>query len=57
MGGQEWRWSRSDRADAAWSAGIRHFDVAPHYGLGLAERDGFRVSELRDPPRVAVDVR
>ncbi|MDX6225703.1 MAG: D-threo-aldose 1-dehydrogenase, partial [Frankiales bacterium] len=24
--------------DAAWAAGIRHFDVAPHYGLGLAER-------------------
>lgn len=24
--------------DAAWRAGIRLFDVAPHYGLGLAER-------------------
>ncbi len=24
--------------DAAWAVGIRHFDVAPHYGLGLAER-------------------
>ncbi len=23
--------------DAAWEVGIRHFDVAPHYGLGLAE--------------------
>ena len=23
---------------AAWAAGIRYFDVAPHYGLGLAER-------------------
>jgi D-threo-aldose 1-dehydrogenase len=22
---------------AAWTAGIRYFDVAPHYGLGLAE--------------------
>jgi D-threo-aldose 1-dehydrogenase len=22
---------------AAWSAGVRYFDVAPHYGLGLAE--------------------
>jgi D-threo-aldose 1-dehydrogenase len=22
---------------AAWAAGIRYFDVAPHYGLGLAE--------------------
>lgn len=24
--------------DAAWEAGIRHFDTAPHYGLGLSER-------------------
>lgn len=24
--------------DAAWTAGIRHFDTAPHYGLGLSER-------------------
>ena len=24
--------------DAAWGAGIRHFDTAPHYGLGLSER-------------------
>jgi D-threo-aldose 1-dehydrogenase len=24
--------------DAAWRGGIRLFDVAPHYGLGLAER-------------------
>lgn len=24
--------------DAAWESGIRHFDTAPHYGLGLAER-------------------
>jgi D-threo-aldose 1-dehydrogenase len=24
--------------DAAWQGGIRLFDVAPHYGLGLAER-------------------
>jgi D-threo-aldose 1-dehydrogenase len=23
---------------AAWSAGIRYFDTAPHYGLGLSER-------------------
>ncbi|MEO8261918.1 MAG: aldo/keto reductase [Pseudolysinimonas sp.] len=23
--------------DAAWAGGIRHFDTAPHYGLGLAE--------------------
>lgn len=24
--------------DAAWAAGIRYFDTAPHYGLGLSER-------------------
>jgi D-threo-aldose 1-dehydrogenase len=24
--------------DAAWDGGVRLFDVAPHYGLGLAER-------------------
>jgi D-threo-aldose 1-dehydrogenase len=24
--------------DAAWNAGIRYFDTAPHYGLGLAEK-------------------
>ncbi|WP_223622852.1 aldo/keto reductase [Microbacterium sp. EST19A] len=34
---------------AAWSGGIRYFDVAPHYGLGLAER---RLGEsLRALPR------
>ena len=25
-------------ADAAWENGIRYFDTAPHYGLGLSER-------------------
>ncbi|MDK1376028.1 MULTISPECIES: aldo/keto reductase [unclassified Sinorhizobium] len=35
--------------DAAWAAGIRYFDVAPYYGLGLAER---RVGDfLQDKPR------
>jgi D-threo-aldose 1-dehydrogenase len=24
--------------EAAWNAGIRYFDTAPHYGLGLSER-------------------
>ena len=24
-------------AEAAWEAGVRHFDTAPHYGAGLAE--------------------
>ena len=45
----EWRGALS----AAWNAGVRYFDTAPHYGLGLAERrlaaglaehDGFIVS-------------
>jgi D-threo-aldose 1-dehydrogenase len=35
--------------DAAWEGGIRTFDTAPHYGLGLAER---RLgAALRDRPR------
>ncbi|MFJ8110995.1 aldo/keto reductase [Streptomyces sp. NPDC096132] len=35
--------------DAAWEAGIRYFDTAPHYGLGLSER---RLgAALRDRPR------
>src|SRR5690606_33839262 len=25
-------------AEPAWAAGIRSFDTAPHYGLGLSER-------------------
>ncbi|QOD44729.1 aldo/keto reductase [Clavibacter zhangzhiyongii] len=34
---------------ASWDAGIRYFDTAPHYGLGLAER---RLGEaLRSRPR------
>jgi len=34
---------------AAWDAGIRYFDTAPHYGLGLSER---RLGEqLRTHPR------
>jgi D-threo-aldose 1-dehydrogenase len=35
--------------DAAWSGGIRTFDTAPHYGLGLSERRLGAV--LRDRPR------
>jgi len=35
--------------DAAWDGGIRFFDTAPHYGLGLSER---RLGEaLGDRPR------
>lgn len=28
----------AEAVDAAWDAGIRYFDTAPHYGIGLAER-------------------
>ncbi|MDX2852391.1 aldo/keto reductase [Actinacidiphila glaucinigra] len=28
----------ADTLDAAWRAGIRYFDTAPHYGAGLAEQ-------------------
>ncbi len=35
--------------DAAWSRGIRYFDTAPHYGLGLSERRLGAV--LREHPR------
>ncbi|MET0784891.1 MAG: aldo/keto reductase [Leifsonia flava] len=35
--------------DAAWDAGIRYFDTAPHYGLGLSERRLGAV--LADRPR------
>ncbi|WP_245856963.1 aldo/keto reductase [Actinoalloteichus hoggarensis] len=39
----------SATVDAAWEAGIRTFDTAPHYGLGLSER---RLgAALRDRPR------
>ncbi|HEX5200080.1 aldo/keto reductase [Paractinoplanes rhizophilus] len=35
--------------DAAWQEGVRYFDTAPHYGLGLSER---RLgAALRDRPR------
>ncbi|MFI7306316.1 aldo/keto reductase [Micromonospora aurantiaca] len=27
-----------DALDAAWQAGVRYYDTAPHYGLGLSER-------------------
>jgi aryl-alcohol dehydrogenase-like predicted oxidoreductase len=42
QGGNLYR-ARSDEefaaaVDTAWDAGIRYFDTAPHYGLGLSER-------------------
>ena len=40
--------------DAAWHGGIRTFDTAPHYGLGLSER---RLgAALRDRPRAEYTV-
>ncbi|MEV6553782.1 aldo/keto reductase [Streptomyces sp. NPDC051597] len=43
-----------EAVDAAWEAGVRYFDTAPHYGLGLSER---RLGEaLRDRPRDAYTV-
>ncbi|MFE2429208.1 aldo/keto reductase [Streptomyces sp. NPDC059373] len=40
--------------DAAWDAGVRYFDTAPHYGLGLSER---RLgAALRDRPRAEYTV-
>ena len=36
--------------DAAWNVGIRYFDAAPHYGLGLGERrlGAFLATKPRD---------
>jgi D-threo-aldose 1-dehydrogenase len=39
---------------AAWDAGVRYFDTAPHYGIGLSER---RLgAALRERPRSAYTV-
>jgi D-threo-aldose 1-dehydrogenase len=52
IGNLFWQVADSDAraaADAAWEGGIRAFDTAPHYGLGLSER---RLGEaLRGRPR------
>ncbi|MFJ4191847.1 aldo/keto reductase [Kitasatospora sp. NPDC089509] len=41
----------AETVDAAWASGVRYFDTAPHYGLGLGER---RLGDaLRDRPRAA----
>ncbi|MFD9465392.1 aldo/keto reductase [Streptomyces sp. NPDC060027] len=43
-----------EAVDAAWASGIRYFDTAPHYGLGLSER---RLgAALRGRPRAAYTV-
>ncbi|MGJ0390120.1 aldo/keto reductase [Microbacterium sp. CGR1] len=50
LGEEEW----PEIVPAAWASGVRYFDVAPHYGLGLAER---RLGEsLRALPRDEVVV-
>src|SRR2546421_6847521 len=56
-----------DTVDAAWELGVRYFDTAPHYGLGLSEqrlgaalasrhRDNFvfssKVGRLLEPVKV-----
>lgn len=43
-----------DTINAAWDAGVRYFDTAPHYGLGLSERRLGAV--LRDKPRDAFTI-
>jgi len=43
-----------EAVDAAWSSGIRYFDTAPHYGIGLSER---RLgAALRTRPRAAYTI-
>ncbi|MFF1548199.1 aldo/keto reductase [Streptomyces sp. NPDC058291] len=43
-----------DTVSAAWRRGVRYFDTAPHYGLGLSER---RLgAALRDFPRARYTV-
>ena len=40
--------------EVAWDCGVRYFDTAPHYGIGLAERRLGRA--LRDRPRESYTV-
>jgi D-threo-aldose 1-dehydrogenase len=40
----------AEAMDRAWAGGIRYFDTAPHYGLGLSERR--MGAALRDRPGV-----
>jgi D-threo-aldose 1-dehydrogenase len=40
--------------EAAWSAGIRHYDTAPHYGVGLSEHRMGAV--LREKPRAELAI-
>ena len=44
--------------EAAWDVGVRHFDTAPHYGLGLSEQrlGRFLVTKPRDEYVVSTKV-
>ncbi|MFC9561910.1 aldo/keto reductase [Agromyces sp. NPDC056965] len=44
--------------EAAWAAGVRQFDTAPHYGLGLSERrlGRFLATKPREEFRVSTKV-
>jgi D-threo-aldose 1-dehydrogenase len=44
--------------DAAWDSGIRYFDTAPHYGLGLSERrfGAFLATKPRDEYLISTKV-
>jgi D-threo-aldose 1-dehydrogenase len=44
--------------EAAWQAGVRYFDTAPHYGLGLSERrlGAFLATKPRDEYVVSTKV-
>lgn len=43
--------------DAAWHAGVRYFDTAPHYGLGLSERRLGRALAARPRDEVIVSTK
>jgi D-threo-aldose 1-dehydrogenase len=43
--------------DAAWDAGVRYFDTAPHYGLGLAERRLGRALSCRPRSELVVSTK
>ena len=44
--------------EAAWNSGVRYFDTAPHYGLGLSERrlGSFLATKPRDEYTVSTKV-
>ncbi|MBN1172738.1 MAG: aldo/keto reductase [Micromonosporaceae bacterium] len=42
---------------AAWDAGVRYFDTAPHYGLGLSERLLGAVLQTLPPEEIVVSTK